>query len=663
MKLIFRILIRFSCTSAIAFILASYACYRSYQRYWNQTIKRVQTVDFNILAHTLPTKLSYVLINNDLEELQRTLNSNYGYFGLVVTNCLSIEKLCPNQSIIHSTDSQGEWKKQLNAKSLTENIPYSILRNPPPLLTEFKYNSSRDENPNAIGNANQGQVIGRVYYIRGIPPKFREDIRNWWSKFPTNLLNEKNAGKYYGLISLLFLLGGLGSWVTIEYFCLRNRKERKQLLLEIKEGQRKLREQDELNANDIKKKDLEISDLNHDLQKQQEIVEQKEREKEEIQRDYQQFQLIYSQYKQEAEQFIINRENEIKIFENKNIELELELELKLEQIKSDQNKVECYAELEKEFIENRSQVRYLRQNLIKQKEQIARRQNEYINRETEYKQNINLKEQESQKYKQKINNFEQKIKDKNQQLQKLANERKRLQQQIQTLNGANLSLKKIQQELQKVKEEEKDNSIQQIQSYKEQINYLKEENKYYKEEIDDLEDKNKKLKDKSDNYEGEINKLKTKNILGISHIPSECNNIKYHNTNGNNTITFKITEQDFYLEERKDLILDVLKNVLNNVHVDSRRKHIISSVIDHNHSNSTRKEIEKKIKDIFWDYNGIDDRTCKELESIGFEIISDSNHYKIRFQGDNRYQFSCSRTPSDSYSGRNLVSEIRKKLF
>ena len=626
MKLIFRILIRFSCTSAIAVILASYACYRSYQSYWNQTIKRVQTVDFNILAHTLPTKLSYVLINNDLEELQRTLNSNYGYFGLVVTNCLSIEKLCPNQSIIHATDSQGEWKKQLNIKSLTENIPYSILRNPPPLLTEFQYNSSRDENPNTIGNANQGQVIGRVYYIRGIPPKFREDIRNWWHKFPTNLFNEKNAGKYYGVISLLFLLGGLGSWVTIEYFCLRNRKERKQLLLEIKEGQQKLREQDELNANDIKKKDLEISDLNHDLQKQQEIVEQKEREKEEVQRDYQQFQLIYSQYKQEAEQFIIKRENEIKIFENKNIELELQLEIQLEQIRLDQNKVECYAELEKKFIENRSQVQYLRQNLLKQKEQIKKRKNEYTNRETEYKQNIKLKEQESQKYKQKINNFQQRIKDKNQQLQNLANQRNNLQQQIQMLNTNNSNLKEIQQKLQNSKKQE-------IESLKEKINCLK-------------------------NLETENNQLKIKNEFGIYHMSSNNNNIQ-----GSHIISLNITEKDFYIEESKDLILDILKKSLNNLHEDSRRQHIVSDIIEHNHSNSAKEEIKQKTQDIFGNYRRMTDEKRKELKNIGFEIISDSNHYKLRFKEDPRYQFSCSKTPSDQRSGRNLVREIRNKLF
>ncbi|MDJ0900382.1 MAG: hypothetical protein QNJ55_16380 [Xenococcus sp. MO_188.B8] len=644
MKLIFRILIRFSCTLAIAIILASYACYRSYQSYWNQTIRKVQTIDFNILAHTLPTKLSYVLINNDLEELQRTLNSNYGYFGLVVTNCLSVEKLCPHQKIIHSTDSQDEWKKRLNVESLTENIPYSILRNPPPLLTEFQYNSSRDENPNTIGNVNQGQVIGRVYYIRGIPPQFSEDIRNWWSKFPTNLFNEKNAGKYYGVISLLFLLGGLGSWVTIEDFCLRNRKEKNKLLLEIKEGQRKLREQDELNANDIKNKDLEISDLNHDLQQQQEIVEQKEREKQEIKRDYQQFQLIHSQYKKELEQIINSRENAIQALEEQNIKLVEDLELKRQRINLDKSQIEDYKKIEKTIIENRNQLDFLKQDLAKHKEKISIKENEYIAKESEYQENIAFLEQESQRYNQKINSLEQRIKDKNHQLKKLENERDDLQNQIANLNVLNLDSKKIQQELQKLKVEE--------------INQLKEENEYYKNEIYDLEYENHKLGKCNNIYEQEINRLETKNIFGMTKLSSINNDIQ-----GSHIISLNITEKDFYIEESKDLILDILKKSLNNLHEDSRRQHIVSDIIKHNHSNSAREEIKQKTKDIFGDYKRMTNEKRKELEKIGFEFISDSNHYKLRFKEDPRYQFSCSKTPSDQRSGRNLVREIRNKLF
>lgn len=73
---------RLAVVSSVALGLATVTSWYNYRSYWHGTIRRVQTVDFNILSHLLPTKLSHALINRDLEELQRTLDSNYGYFGM-----------------------------------------------------------------------------------------------------------------------------------------------------------------------------------------------------------------------------------------------------------------------------------------------------------------------------------------------------------------------------------------------------------------------------------------------------------------------------------------------------------------------------------------------------------------------------------------------------
>jgi hypothetical protein len=74
--------IRFAMTSSVACLAATLSNWMDYQYYWNGTIYRTQTVDFNILSHTLPTKLSYALQKKDIDELQQTLNSNYGFFWL-----------------------------------------------------------------------------------------------------------------------------------------------------------------------------------------------------------------------------------------------------------------------------------------------------------------------------------------------------------------------------------------------------------------------------------------------------------------------------------------------------------------------------------------------------------------------------------------------------
>lgn len=69
-------IIRFAITSSVAFSAATFSNWIDYKNYWDGTIYRTQTVDFNMLSHTLPTKLSYALQQKDTAEVQRTLNSN-----------------------------------------------------------------------------------------------------------------------------------------------------------------------------------------------------------------------------------------------------------------------------------------------------------------------------------------------------------------------------------------------------------------------------------------------------------------------------------------------------------------------------------------------------------------------------------------------------------
>ena len=77
--------------------------WRNYRSYFYGTIYEVQTVAFNILSHTLPTTLSLYLIQGNSEAIKSTLNSNYGLFGIVVTNCRKATRKCPDQKILYAT--------------------------------------------------------------------------------------------------------------------------------------------------------------------------------------------------------------------------------------------------------------------------------------------------------------------------------------------------------------------------------------------------------------------------------------------------------------------------------------------------------------------------------------------------------------------------------
>ena len=55
-------------------------------------------------------------------------------------------------------------------------------------------------------------------------------------------------------------------------------------------------------------------------------------------------------------------------------------------------------------------------------------------------------------------------------------------------------------------------------------------------------------------------------------------------------------------------------------------------------------------------------KSIRFYKELGFEVVSEKNHYKIVFKGDEKYWFPISKTPSDGRSGRNLASDIIKRL-
>lgn len=209
-----------------SFGLATVAGWQSHQGYWHSTTSRVQTTNFNLLAHMLPTKLSSVLIQGDLGELQRTLDSNQGLFGLVVTDCSVATRDCPGQRIRYVTNSTQAWRKDLKVERLL-NQPYDLLRDPPPLLTEGGFDSARDLDRTVTGQTNPGRIIGRVYYIRGVPPLFRDTYPTWLQSWPRSLLSDQGADRFYTLTFALFAFAGLTVWGWVEHILHRQREQKR----------------------------------------------------------------------------------------------------------------------------------------------------------------------------------------------------------------------------------------------------------------------------------------------------------------------------------------------------------------------------------------------------------------------------------------------------
>jgi hypothetical protein len=100
--------LQFGATSLFSILLAIIVMDANYKDYWDTTIYRTQTVDFNILANLLPTKLSMQLSRNDTKGIQETLDSNFGLFGIVVTDCKSDRKDCPGEKILFASKAKVE---------------------------------------------------------------------------------------------------------------------------------------------------------------------------------------------------------------------------------------------------------------------------------------------------------------------------------------------------------------------------------------------------------------------------------------------------------------------------------------------------------------------------------------------------------------------------
>ena len=201
--------ILFFCSSAL---FALWLSYYDHHRYWNGTIKAVQTTHLNIFSHTLPTKLSLLVKNQDKEEIDKVLNSAYGFIGLVITDCQSLKPKCEGD-ILHQTKSDKGWGKTFDAKPLNE-FPYDPLVNPTPLKTEGNYDRPYDHERNHTGQVNQGEIIGRVYYVRSMPPSFFEGLQSWLSKLVQ--LELSFITNPYTFNFAIFLIGGLTTWYFIE---------------------------------------------------------------------------------------------------------------------------------------------------------------------------------------------------------------------------------------------------------------------------------------------------------------------------------------------------------------------------------------------------------------------------------------------------------------
>ena len=264
--------------AAFSMVTTTGIIYVNYIGYWKGTIYRTQTVDFNILANLLPRKISSQLLSKDIKGLQKSLDSNYGLFGIIITNCKSIKISCPNQKIIYASKAKIEevdgYKRKLISK---ENYTFSWLQklnnadfleaelrselfiplyNPPAIEQTWEFTTPRESNIVYSKQINQGEVIGRIYLLRAEPPLFAEELRQWLHN-PWSMSSKILA---YNAIALAALLTGLFVWLLSEILYSLNVETEKKLRISAENEAKILKEKIEAEeAVKIAEKDRHIA--------------------------------------------------------------------------------------------------------------------------------------------------------------------------------------------------------------------------------------------------------------------------------------------------------------------------------------------------------------------------------------------------------------------
>ena len=362
-----------------------------YNSYWHGTIFRVQTVDFNMLSHTLPGKLSYTLLEGNIGELQRTLDSNYGLFGLIVTDCKMAAKDCPSQQILYQSKSSQKWTKEISLATLS-NHPYDLLQSPPPLQVERQYAKPGDSKPIPTGRVNSGEIIGRVYYVRGVPPTFIEDYTDW-IKEPFKLTGSRTL--YISTVSL-FLVSGSIAWIIIEWILYAKRNEqhlaqqqREQLQREAEYEQRLAQQQRQ--------------QLQQEAEYEQRLAHQ---QRQQLQREIQQIKLQLEEKKQQTIELIDQRQRSLAELESYRQEQEqnkIELE---NQIASYQSELAFKEQQQQETAQTlEDELQLLRQELqeTSHREFEAKQRSEALNQTiADLKRDRDLRQQQSRQLEQQL---------------------------------------------------------------------------------------------------------------------------------------------------------------------------------------------------------------------------------------------------------------------
>lgn len=150
--------------------------------------------------------------------------------------------------------------------------------------------------------------------------------------------------------------------------------------------------------------------------------------------------------------------------------------------------------------------------------------------------------------------------------------------------------------------------------------------------------------------------------LEIRRLKSEVRMYEAQDVSSNG-LGFKLSERDYYDGEIFNIVREAIEGGIARVPADSRRQHVLQALAEANPDNGASSRYRERLKASLRGYTHMDAKTRKELEDMGFSITEQGKHYKLLYQGDDRYTFPLSKSGSDHRAGLNAAADISRLFF
>jgi HPt (histidine-containing phosphotransfer) domain-containing protein len=122
-------------------------------------------------------------------------------------------------------------------------------------------------------------------------------------------------------------------------------------------------------------------------------------------------------------------------------------------------------------------------------------------------------------------------------------------------------------------------------------------------------------------------------------------------------------EQDLYPGELAGIVLDAIQDASTRVVQGGRRAHVLLEILAVNDASGEAEHMREELKEFLRGFKHMGTKVRRGLERMGFTISEEGKHYKLVFQGDDRYTFALPKSGSDQRGGLNAASDIARLLL